>query len=115
MAIWRVRGFSGRLPSELNCTGSEVSGGLTEVDYELVEGQGLFYVERRSDEGVRERGAVGFGLVESRGANAFCRDFEIVDFVGEAVGGEGRGLVHQLEMEMGNERVAGVADESENL
>ena len=67
-------------------------------------------MERWGQEDVRDRSAVGFGLVEGGGAGDAGGDFEGVDLVGEAVGGEGRGLVHQLEVEMGDEGIAGVAD-----
>src|SRR5579863_2224497 len=76
---------------------------LAEVDDELVEGEGFFGVDGRSEDGVGDGVAVGFGLVEGGGADDFGGDFEIIDFVGKAVGGQRRRLVHELEVQMGDD------------
>jgi len=58
-----------------------------EGDDLLVEGETVGYVTRGRERSNGERGAFFFGLVEGGGAGSGGGDFEVIDLVGEAVGG----------------------------
>jgi hypothetical protein len=86
----------------------------SETDDVLIQRQCVFNAPGWRDLRDRERAAVCFRFVEGGSAGNLAGELKVADLAGEAVRGHGGRPGGDLEMKMGHDGVAGIADQPEH-